>query len=195
MLTSEVAKEIKGKGKLSRIWIYMDRKAAESRPNQRRSPTRRTGAGPLHLPAKSGDLQNRHAVAAASPSRQLCCPSSTSAFWVLYVTCHFNSQISRLTKPIFRPDRETTPITLRPCYLSRTLLKDETSDVFPGERWVHFACRLEYKPSICLAEGCTVVVTDATHQYVQLFASQSGRAALPVPLGLGGTRSSLLIVI
>jgi len=43
---------IKGKGKPPRIWIYMDRKAAESRPNQRRSPTRRTGAGPLRLPAK-----------------------------------------------------------------------------------------------------------------------------------------------
>lgn len=60
---------------------------------------------------------------------------------------------------------------------------------------MHFACRLEYRPNICLAEGWTVVVTNAAQQYVQLFASQSGRAALPVPLGLGGTRSSLLIVI
>ena len=57
---------------------------------------------------------------------------------------------------------------------------------------MYFTCRLEYRPNVCLAE---VVVTNAAHQYVQLFASQSGRAALPVPLGLGGTTSSLLIVI
>ena len=36
-------------------------------------------------------------------------------------------------------------------------------------------------------------VTNAAHQYFQLFAAQNGRAALPVPLGLGGTKSSLLI--
>lgn len=59
---------------------------------------------------------------------------------------------------------------------------------------MYFACRLEYRPNICLAEGWTVVVTNATRQYVQLFASQSGRAALPVPLELGGTRLSLIVI-
>lgn len=52
MLTLEVAKEIKGKGKPPRRWIHMNREAADPRPNQGRSPRRRTGAGPLRLPAR-----------------------------------------------------------------------------------------------------------------------------------------------